>query len=140
MMIRKRAARRRGAILIVAMVCVAIAAAAMVSLVQLAAGQRKLVRAEALRLQGSWLAESALDRAAWRLALDPKYSGETWNLPAAALGGADGATVTIQVEPVPNQSTHRLVRVRADYPEDPQDRVRLTKQAVVQLKPEGEKR
>jgi hypothetical protein len=131
--------RRRGAILVVALVCVAVATAAMVCLVQMAIGQRSLVRAEALRLQCCWLAESALDRAAWRLASDPKYPGETWNLPAAALGGSDGAAVTIQVEPVPDRSLHRLVRVRADYP-DSADRVRLSKQAVLELKPPGEKK
>ncbi len=137
---KQRAARRRGAVLIVAMVCVAVAAVAMVSLLQLAVGQRKLVRAEALHLQCSWLAESALDRAASRLAHDPKYPGETWTLPAAALGGTDGATVTIRVEPVPDQSMRRLVCVEAVYPDDPQDRVRLSKQAVVELQPEGEKK
>ena len=123
-----------------ALVCVALATAAMVSLLHLAIGQRKLVRTEALRLQCCWLAESALDRAARRLALDPKYPGETWNLPAAALGGSDPAVVSIQVEPVPDQSMHRLVRVRADYPDHPQDRVRLSKQAVLELQPRGEKK
>ena len=122
----------------------AVAAAAMLSLVQLAVGQWKLVRAEALRLQCSWLAESGLDRAASRLALDPMYPGETWTLPAAALRGPEGATVTIRVEPVPDQSLRRLVHVQADYPDDPQQRVRLGKQAVVELQsesqPRGEKR
>jgi hypothetical protein len=119
---------------------VAVVTMAMVSLLQLAIGQRKLARTEALRLQCCWLAESALDRAAWRLALDPRYPGETWNLPAAALDGSDPAVVVIHVEPVPGQSMHRLVRVRADYPDDPQDRVRLSKQAVIELQPRGEKK
>ena len=132
--------RRQGAILVVAIVCVAVATAAMISLVHLAIGQRTLVRAEANRVQCSWLAESALDRAAWRLALDPKYPGETWNVPAEALGGSDPAVVTIQVEPVPEQPMRRLVRVRADYPDHPIDRVRLTKQAVVELPSRGEKK
>jgi hypothetical protein len=131
---------RRGAILIVALVCVAVVTAAMVSLVQLAIGQRNHLRMETVGLQCSWLAESALDRAAWRLSVDAKYPGETWSLPAAAWGGADPAVVMIQVEPVPDQPMRRLVRVRADYPDHPQDRVRLSKQAVVELQPRGEKK
>ena len=132
--------RRRGAVLIVAMICVAVATAAMVSLVRLAMAQRTRVRAEAHRLQCSWLAESALDRAAWRLAADPKYVGETWNLPAEALGGPDPAVVVIRVEPILEQPMRRLVRVRADYPDHPIDRARLSKQAVVELQSTGEKK
>jgi hypothetical protein len=126
--------------LIVAMICVAVATATMISLVHLAMGQRSRVRAEAHRLQCSWLAESALDRAAWRLAADPKYPGETWNLPAETFGGSDPAVVIIQVEPIPEQPMRRLVRVRADYPDHPRDRVRLSKQAVVELQSTGEKK
>jgi Tfp pilus assembly protein PilX len=132
--------KRRGAVLIVAMVCVAVATAAMISLVRLAMAQRNRLGAEALRLQCAWLAESALERAAWRLAADPKYPGETWNLPADTFGGSDPAAVTIQVEPIPEQPMRRLVRVRADYPDHPEDRVRLSRQAVVELQSTGEKK
>ena len=121
-------------------VCVVVATAAMYSLVRLAMGQRVRVEAESRRLQCVWLAESALDRAAWRLAADPKYPGETWKVAADALGGTDPAVVLIQVEPLPEQPMRRLVRVRADYPDHPIDRVRLSKQAVVGFPSTGEKK
>jgi len=135
---------RRGAVLIVVLACLAVALLVMASLVRMAVLQRNQMQVGARQLQARWLAESALERAAARLAADPKYSGETWSLPAGALGGRDGAVVKIEVvkievETAAGQPARRLVRVQADYPDHPHLRVRHTRQLAVEIPKAGEK-
>jgi Tfp pilus assembly protein PilX len=125
--------RRRGAVLALVLVCLMVAMALLVSIAKLAAGGRRMVQAEAQQVQAAWLAESGLQRAAAQLAADPDYQGETWSLPAELLPGTRPAAVKIEVQPVPAQPDQRLVRVQADYPDDPQHRARHTKQALVQV-------
>ena len=84
-------------------------------------------------MQAAWLAESALQRAAGRLAIDDTYTGETWTIPAEELTGTDGGLVVIEVAAVPNDPSRREVRVRADYPNHPQHRARQSRQTIVQL-------
>jgi type II secretory pathway component PulK len=122
---------RRGAVLVVVLVCLAIATALMGSMLRSAAARHRTLRLEQRRIQAEWLATSALDRAAARLAADADYSGEVWNVPAESLGGADGGVVQIEVRPMTEEPNDRLVRVRADYPVDPRHRARKTKEAVV---------
>lgn len=127
------AGRRRGAILVVVIVCVMVALALLSSIVKLAAVGRHTFDRQLWEAQASWLAESGLERAAWRLAADPDYTGETWTVPAEELAASDAAVVEIQVEPIPERPGRRLVRVRADYPDHPEHRARQSRQAVVQL-------
>jgi len=131
---------RRGVVLIIAIVAVVVASVILTSTLKLGLARRRALRTEQWRVQADWLAESGLERAAWRLAEDAGYSGETWKVPAAALGGSDGAVVTIQVEPQAKQPARRLVRIQADYPNHPRHRVRRNKQAVVALRQQGESR
>ena len=127
--------RRRGAILIVVLVCLGVAAVVFVSVLKMAAAERRGVQTEARRVQAAWLAESALDRAAARLAADPAYPGETWTLSPGVLDASDPARVVIRVQTPSEQPQHRLVRVQADWPDHPQHRVRQTRQVVIELRP-----
>lgn len=131
--------RRRGGAMIVILVCLAVAATVMLSLTRLAVANRRTMEVEAWQLQARWLVESSLERAAARLAVDSKYAGETWSIAAATFQGRDGAVVRIRVETVPNQPARRLVRAEADFPDDPQLRVRQAKQVVVEIPSPGEK-
>lgn len=127
--------RRRGAVLVMVLVCMMVALVILTSLVKLAAAGRRMTDRQAWQVQATWLAESGLERAAWRLAADANYKGETWTLSADQMAAADAAVVRIEVETIPEQPNRRLVRVRADYPDHPQHRARQTKQAVVQRAP-----
>lgn len=89
------------------------------------------LRAAERRLQAEWLAESALDRASARLAADPKYAGETWNVPAERLGGRDAGSVRIEVTPAPGHPDRRVVRSRADYPADESRRARQSREITI---------
>ena len=127
-------ARRRGIILFAVLVALMIVSALLVStLTTTVAGSRALER-DGWRMQAQWLAESALERAAARLNRDADYRGETWRPAAGELGGSDAAAVQISVEPVAGESARRLVRVVADYPDDPQDRARHTAERTVKIK------
>ena len=128
-------ARRPGVILVIAIVCIAVASVIFLAVLRTAVAERGALRAEAWRQQALWLAESGVERAAARLAADSGYQGETWNVPADQLAADTGGVVEIEVQAVPQRPDHRLVRVRADFPDDPQHRARKSKQVLIQLRP-----
>ncbi len=115
------------------MVALAVAGMMAVSIVRHSLVLRRAGRVEAWRVQADWLTESALERAAARLAADPDYKGETWNIAADAFDGNDDAAVKIDVAPVADRPDRRAVSVRADYPNDSHNRARQVKQAVVRI-------
>jgi hypothetical protein len=81
------------------------------------------------RCQADWLVEAGLERAAARLKADPSYDGETWLIPAEAMGSRS-AEVVITTLPIEDGEAEPIrVRVRADYPADgfAEDRVRRSK-------------
>jgi type II secretory pathway component PulK len=117
---------RRGAILVVALVCVIILTAVIASLAKKCVARRGLRRSEERRTQSEWLARAGLERASMQLSRDPRFAGETWEIAPAELGTIDGGVVTIAVESVKGKPTHRLVRVVADYPREASRRSRNT--------------
>lgn len=123
--------RRQGTALIIAMICLLLASALTVSLVQVAVLQREQVLRDEWQLQAEWLAESALDRAAARLVVEPEYAGESWRpqLPGEAepLG-----RVEIAVER-PTETGRVQVTAVADVPDDPDERARVRKSVIVLL-------
>jgi Tfp pilus assembly protein PilX len=128
-----RPPRSRGAILVVLVVLVAVASVLSAAILRTALLRSQAVQSEARRVQAVWLAESGVERAAARLAADSKYAGETWNLAPEVIGGPDPAAVKIEVSAVAERPDSRLVRVQADYPVDPQQRARITKEQQIDL-------
>jgi len=122
---------RRGAVLIVVLVCLAAAGALFAVLARQALQERRSTERLLWNAQAAWLAEAGAERAAARLAVDPAYAGETWNLSPADLAGADGGAVRIRVEKVAGNPNRRKVRVEADYPDDPTHRVREIKEIFI---------
>lgn len=106
---------RRGTILLLVLVCVLIAGALMASVVRSTTLRRAQQRQEFARWQASRLADSGLARAAARLASDTNYRGETWDIPAEALGGRPGR-VTIALTPDPQGEAPWLARATASWP------------------------
>jgi hypothetical protein len=124
-------ASRRGAILVVILVCFVIAATLFVVLARSAISQRRAAETRYWNLQAQWLGEAALERAAARSATDPKYDGETWRVPAAEFAASQGGTVKIEVAKDDDPPGRRLVRVEAFYPDDPVHCCRWEKQVVM---------
>ena len=130
---RRNAHNRRGAAVILALVCLTMAAMLMAVMARVALTTSQQARDEGRRLQAAWLVESGLQRAGAQLAADSDYAGETWTIPASVLGTGHDAVVLIEVRASDAEPQQRTVRVRADYPDDPVHRVRKSKQLVVEL-------
>jgi hypothetical protein len=145
---------RRGVALLVLLVGLAVAAAISVSVLRLAALQRRSLEIHQWQAQAEWLAESGLERAAARLAADTAYRGETWTIPAEEEKGDRhhlperpegcftqmvpvtffaGGVVAVRVEPVPGRPDRRRIRIEADYSSG---RARQTRDATLTL-PKG---
>ncbi len=132
-------ALRRGGVMIIVLACLAVAGIMMVTLVRFAAVQRTQIQSAAWEEQARWLAISAEERAAARLAANPEYRGETWSVAAEALSGRDGASVKIEVEAIPDQPARRRVSIRADVPDHPDRAHRHVRQVVIETANQGEK-
>jgi hypothetical protein len=131
---RRPKPNRRGSVLIVILVCFIIAAAMFVMLGRQAVAQRNAAEMRLWTVQAQWIAEAAVERAAARLKADAKYPGETWAIAAAEIGGKQDAKARIHVEPLAGRPESRLVRVEADYPDEPVHRARWTKQTTIDVK------
>jgi multidrug efflux pump subunit AcrA (membrane-fusion protein) len=131
---------RRGAVLLIVLVCLIVITLVCVTLMRQGVAARGQVRAEERRLQAKWLAESGLERASARLANEADYQGETWTVSPDALGGPWPGRVTIVVAPVDGQGARRSVRVEADYPSGAALRARQRIETLIDLKsvPTGE--
>ena len=114
--IRTSVTRRRGAVMVAAMICLLLATVLLGSVLKMAITGRKQVRREQWRLQAAWLAEAGLERAASRLSAGAVYQGETWNIAATDLDGRHTGQVVIKVEAPEGSATTRLVTVEAVYP------------------------
>lgn len=120
---------RRGAVSVWAIVCLVLVAALSASLAKLAiAGSRRMIQ-ERRRVQADWLVQSGWSLALSQLRKDPAYTGETWEIPAADLGGADPGWVGIKVTgPAADapDGKHQL-QVVAEFPARSDHKVRVTR-------------
>lgn len=121
--------RPRGAVSVWAIVCLVLVTALSASLAKLAiAGSRRMVQ-ERRRVQADWLVEAGWSLARAQLNQNPAYTGETWEIPAAELGGADAGRVRIEVSaPAADaaEGQHTL-HVVAEYPAASDHKVRVTR-------------
>ena len=149
-MITARAGKpSRGMTVVAVLVCLIILTMISGAILKVSVARRELARSHERRLQAEWLAESGLERAIARLALDRDYSGEMWSLVSHDLGRGEHASkgtapakadtpearITIKVERVPTASNRRSVHVQADYPLDAQGRSRQSKEIMIDLEP-----
>lgn len=89
-----RPAPRRGALLIIVMICLVGITALAGTLLKLAVVQQRQSRIEQRQLQAEWLATAALDRAAARRRQDAGWTGETWT----PLGEGNAAAITVATD------------------------------------------
>jgi hypothetical protein len=118
------AARRSGAVIVIAMICLLLSSVMAISLVKLVLAQRDQIDRDLWRLQAEWFAEAGLERAAARLRADPDYRGEVW-APDLAEPLPHAARVEIAVEQ--RDDAGAAITVVSDYPDDAHERVRVRK-------------
>jgi Tfp pilus assembly protein PilX len=133
-----RPKRRRGLTTVAVLALLIVLGLIASTIVALSATYHARSRTRDRASQSEALADAGLDRAFARLAADPEYKGERWEIPAASLGlpAAEGAgpaaVVTIAVE---SEGEARTVRVQADHPVEPERRARSSRRVVLPEKP-----
>lgn len=106
---------RRGATLILSLVVLILVTALVGSMAAAIVNAHKRSRIGRLNAQVACLADAAVSRAVARLARDPAYSGETWEIPADQLDGDGHARLTIVVaREVGDRPDYPTVQVRAE--------------------------
>lgn len=105
---------RRGAAMMIALVALLLAAAVSVSIVQLMLVTQKRLHQADRRQQAELLAASGIRRGAARLAEEPAYRGESWEIPAGEL---EAGPARVVIEVVPGQDgAPPVIRAEVLYP------------------------
>lgn len=118
--------QRRGAILIVSLVCLVIVMALVGTMLVGAMRSSRQLRVERDLVQCELLLQAGLDRAARDLAANPAdYAGETLDIPAAEIGGSAAGRVTTEVTRTGDQPPQ--VRVGAEYPAGSEHSIRRSR-------------
>ncbi|MCH9725525.1 MAG: hypothetical protein K0U86_11585 [Planctomycetes bacterium] len=122
---------RRGAVLVIVMVCLMLVSLLMASLLKSALLQRRQIMKEQLRVQAEWILESALERGALQRLKDPKYQGEVWKISPVDLGTRYAGSAEITLKPAGKDG--RLISIEAHviYPEKTTFSVTRTKKVVL---------
>ena len=128
-----RAPRRRGALMAAVLVLLLVSSMLILAWAKSVATTHRQMRVQQWRVQADLLAESALERAAAMLRRDAAYNGETWQVPAADLGGTYSGEAIITVDAPEGEPNSRNVRVQAFFPADSDQRAQKVKQAVVSV-------
>ena len=135
---RKPRQRRRGAALVLAMVCLLVVATISVALTRLLVDEHRQAQRQQQQLQALWVAESAVQRAAVQLRASSDYEGETWQIDAETMGGKWPAEAVIRIEPVESHETLRRIVVHAQYPKREQYGILQKRQILIELPTSGE--
>ena len=121
--------QRQGAVSVWAIACLVLVIALSASLAKIAiAGSRRMLQ-ERRRVQADWLLQSGWSLALSQLGRDTTYTGETWEVPATELGGADSGRVRIDVTPPAADAPdakHEL-NVVAEFPASSDQKVRVSR-------------
>jgi Tfp pilus assembly protein PilX len=124
---------RRALIVMSVLVCLAVASVIFSGWVRAMLAERRQLRSLEDRTQAQYLVDSALRRAAARLAADASYAGEIWRVAPEELAGPAAAAVTIQVRSVSDEPQTRIIEVAADVPADAAAKSRRSKQIKLTL-------
>ncbi|HJT31917.1 MAG TPA: hypothetical protein VJ783_07670 [Pirellulales bacterium] len=130
--------QRRGAVLIMALVCLVLAVTIGGALLRWVVLEHKLLATRADESQARWLVEAGIERAAARLASDAEYAGEIWEIAADELPAGQAGRVELRIDAIEGQSRQRTITVVAKYPLEVRPPARARKQIIYQLPPEDE--
>ena len=129
--------RKRGIVLVAVLVIFTISLVLFGIWTRAALAQHRRLQMDQMRLQTVRLAEAGLRRAVLRRQADPQYEGETWQVPADALGGSQLAQVIIKVNQTANAGA-TVYEAVAQLPAGAERRMQLTKRVEVPSSTAGE--
>lgn len=122
---------RRGAVLVIVMVCLMLISLLMASLLKSALLQRRQIVKEQNRVQAEWILESALERAALQRLQDPKYQGEIWKINPDELGTRYAGSAEIILNREGTDKNRISIQARVTYPESTPFSVTRTKKVIL---------
>ncbi|MEX2316010.1 MAG: hypothetical protein WD669_02590 [Pirellulales bacterium] len=111
----RHCARRRGAVLVAALVCMLVVITILGGMLQGTLRARRQLHTQRDLRQTELLVEAGADRAAFRLARDLDYRGETWKLSSEQIVGRGDGQVTLTASRASDDQPWQL-RVIAEYP------------------------
>ena len=123
----QRVVTRSGAVMIFALIALLVTSIMIGSLLKIAAMSHRQLKRDEYRLQASFLADAASERALVRLQTDPRFLGDKWLVPAEQLAPGRTATVRTSVTPDPLNPNRQIIEVMAEYPVGHPDFVRITR-------------
>jgi hypothetical protein len=126
-------------VLAAALVCLLIVMGMLAGMLKGALRERRQMRQERDLRQTELLVEAGANRAAFRLAADDSYAGETWNVPTGEIIGLGAGQVVIEVarketdedETDDNDDGPWQVRVVAEYPLGGESSIRRTRSFAI---------
>lgn len=110
--------RRNGALLVVALVCVAVLSLLMLTLVRFVVQAQRQQQHEIRGVQADWLLEAGLARAASQRATRPDYAGEIWEIAGESAGLERPARIEITLPSAGPTAEGTEVTVLVTYPTD----------------------
>lgn len=122
---------RRGTALVAALIALTIVGILGGVLVRRGLDSNRRAALSAREAQTEALWQSGLDRARARLAADPQYNGETWAIPAAALGGRSSGKITIRVAAVADGPAHATIQ--AEFPVESDTPSRTHREVTIEV-------
>jgi flagellar basal body-associated protein FliL len=131
--ILRRARGRRGSMLIIFMVSLAMLSLTAAALVRVTLLHRSMVRSNEVRIQSEWLFHSAVARAASQLKTNAGYDGEEWKIEAESLGQSSSAVAKISVETIDGKTNERRVAISVIYPPDNVQRATVSRTVTISL-------
>lgn len=124
--------QRRGAVLIVALVLMAVVMALLGVLLQGTMRARRQLHVERDRRQTELLLDAGMARATLRLSGEPEYRGETWRLEPQTIVGGGAGEVTI-VAALDEARPQWKVHVVAEYPLGDDRSVRRSRTVLIPI-------
>ncbi|QDT88475.1 hypothetical protein [Gimesia algae] len=122
---------RRGAVLVIVMVCLLLISLVMASLLKSTLLQRRQMLKEQLLVQADWLVESALERAAQQRLTNPEYRGEVWQIDPEELGTRYAASAEIVLKPEGEADRRLSIQARIKYPDNQTETITRTKKIIL---------
>jgi hypothetical protein len=131
---RRNHRHRRGSVLVVALVCLLVMMTIVSHMLLGSMRARRQLHPERNLRQTELLLQAGADRAAYRLATEAAYRGETWRLPADSIVGTGDADVTIQATRDSSDKPWQ-VQIMAEYPRGSEHSIRRSQTLTIPSQP-----
>ena len=118
--------RRRGTILIVALLCLLVIMSLLGTMLLAALQSARQLHAERDLRQCELLLQAGVERALTQLAEQPDYKGQTYDLTAAEIINQGTGRITIAVTPA-TENTSAQLQIAAEYPAESEFAVRRSR-------------